>query len=146
MPKSRKGKGESDLQVSCNICHAVYANRRNRRRLMNSVHNQNVRYFSCPEGECDRIFTRREGLQMHLERTHEEDCFVAKQKSRGAALCFPERGDIESVGYELSLKLKDKRNNNIKVQLGKSGDGREDVCIFVEGTGEKGGHRTPLQH
>ena len=72
---------------------------------MNSQHNRNVRVVNCPIQNCDRIFVRREYLQMHLEKSHGMNRGTAKEDARAANLSFAERDEKEFIGQEMRLRI-----------------------------------------
>lgn len=93
-----------DMRAQCKVCGQQYANQRNLRRHMNSNHNDNVKFVGCPIQECDRIFFRREYLQIHLERSHGVCRQDAKEESKVADINYTERHNIEAVGQERRLR------------------------------------------
>ena len=92
------------MRVQCKICGQEYANHRNLRRHLNSCHNDTVKFVRCPVSGCDRIFFRKEYLQIHLERSHGASRGVAREDSRCVHISYTDRRNIETIGQERRLR------------------------------------------
>ncbi|CAC5407657.1 unnamed protein product [Mytilus coruscus] len=99
-------------EVICSYCDTKYASRRNLKRHVNAVHNNNVKYVGCNEPNCDRIFFRREYLLIHLQSTHKKTVDEARDLSREAYLSYTSRENIETCGPQ-EKKLKRVEEDNV---------------------------------